>query len=639
MSLDDLKFKIKEEIPISNIIGNYISLKRTGTSLVAICPFHSDTKPSMHVNDSKKIYKCFACGAAGDAITFVMKSQHLEYVDALKDICNKVGLHFESYQEERKANPKTEMAKKILSKAAQLYRKLATTHKFAPYDDFIKNRGLDEEIAGTYSLGYANSKNSLYDYIQSIKDEQDRKFAREIAFELSLIKTNQNDPENHYDTFRERIIFPIWDQFGQVIGFTSRATRENQVPKYMNSKDSFVFNKSNLLYGFHLAKNAIREKDFVILVEGNMDQIALYHHGFTNSVAIMGVALGAQSLERLMTLTKNVILALDSDNAGHMATKRINQQLAEKGIVAKYIEFLPSKDPDEFLKNDGRIKLQEKIDNAEAAFDILLNKLIPEKLPEIVDKKLVILNDAFELLSPLQLNLAATERVVAFAKKIGLKADANQIIGNYTEFLKRKAPNTTFSKASSVPKSTESAHSASENEENVNISSSGDEKVDLEIIHRPLSRMEKQLVQELVQIPTLITLANLNEILDLVESDEVKKYIGKIGKIILEVDENEYSSIALNLTDGPEYSADLKEAVASAVFKYRSKELDTKNKNRLLHDLKIKLMTEKLLTQKEELKQKQPKLDTQEELNSLFLEIADIEKKLQAIKKLKPDYK
>ena len=143
----------------------------------------------------------------------------------------------------------------------------------------------------------------------------------------------------------------------------------------------------------------------------------------------------------------------------------------------------------------------------------------------------------------------------------------------------------------------------------------------------------------MVQIPTLITLANLNEILDLVESDEVKKYIGKIGKIILEVDENEYSSIALNLTDGPEYSVDLKEAVASALFKYRAKELDTKTKNRLLHDLKIKLMTEKLLNQKEALKQKQPNLDTQEELNALFLEIAEIEKKLQAIKKLKPDYK
>jgi len=639
MSLDDLKLKIKEEIPISSIIGNYLPLKRTGSSLVAICPFHSDTKPSMHVNDTKKIYKCFACGAAGDAITFVMKSQHLEYVDALKDICSKVGLHFESYQEERKANPKTEMAKKILSKTAQLYRKLATTNKFPAYNDFIKNRGLDEEIAGTYSLGYANNKNSLYEYIQSIKDEKDRKFAMDVAFELSLIKTNQNDPENHYDTFRERIIFPIWDQFGQVIGFTSRATRDHQVPKYMNSKDSFVFNKSNLLYGFHLAKNAIREKDFVILVEGNMDQIALYHHGFTNSVAIMGVALGAQSLERLMTLTKNVILALDSDNAGFIATKRINQQLAEKGIVAKYIEFLPSKDPDEFLKNEGRIKLQEKIDNAEAAFDVLLGKLIPEKLPEIVDKKLAILNDAFELLSPLHLNLAATERVVAFAKKIGLKADANQILANYTEFLKRKAPISNFPKASSMPKSVETANLSLEIEENLNISPVTEEKAVEEFSHRPLSKMEKQLVQELVQIPTLITLANLNEILDLVESDEVKKYIGKIGKIILEVDENEYSSIALNLTDGPEYSVDLKEAVASALFKYRAKELDTKTKNRLLHDLKIKLMTEKLLNQKEALKQKQPNLDTQEELNALFLEIAEIEKKLQAIKKLKPDYK
>jgi DNA primase len=639
MSLDDLKQKIKEEIPISNIIGNYLAIKRSGSSMVAICPFHGDTKPSMHVNDSKKIYKCFACGAAGDAITFVMKSQNLDYIDALKDICSKQGLHFESYQEERKSNPKIEMGKKILSKTAQLYRKMATTHKHAAYDDFIKNRGLDEEIAAAYSLGFATSKNSLYEYLSSIPNETERAFAISIAQELTLIRTNPNNPENHYDTFRERIIFPIWDQFGQVIGFTSRAIRDDQQPKYMNSKDSFLFNKGNLLYGLHLAKNAIREKDFVILVEGNMDQIALTHFGFKNSVAVMGVALGPQSLERLLTLTKNIYVAMDSDKAGFIAMKRINTQLAEKGIVPKYLEFTPEKDPDEFLKAQGAIKLQEKIDNAVSCFDVLLEKAIPEKLPEIVDKKLAILNEAFEILSPLHLQLAATERVVNFAKRIGLKADSNQIVTNYSEFISKKSTNNFIPKASSVPKQQESTPNIEEYEKNLvenELFFSSEEEI---IPFIALTKMEKQVVQELVQLPSLITQSNVNEILDLVNADEVKKYIGKVGTLFLEVDENEYSSIVLNLVDGPEYSPDLKEAVANAIFKYKPKELDSKSKTRLIHDLKTKLQTEKLLLRKEELKQKQLSLDTQEELNQLFSEITKIEKELQAIKKLKPEKK
>lgn len=638
MSLEDLKQKIRDDFPISTIIGNYLSIKSSGSSKVAVCPFHSDTKPSMHINDNKKIYKCFACGAAGDVITFVMKHRNLDYRDALKEICDKNGLHFESYLDERKTNPKIEMGKKILSRAALLYRKIATESGTGPYAEFIKKRGLTEETAQTYSLGFATNKNSLLDYLTSIPNVKDREFAISIAKELSLIKTNPKNPDNHYDTFRERIIFPIWDHLGQVIGFTSRAIRPDQEPKYMNSKDSFLFNKSNLLYGLHLAKNAIREKDSVILVEGNMDQIALYHYGFKNSVAVMGVALGPQSLERLLTLTKNVYLALDSDDAGFKAMKRINTQLAEKGIIAKYIEFSPEKDPDEFLKAQGAIKLQEKLDQAVAAYDVLLDELIPEKLPEIVDKKLAILNLAFELMAPMKMQLSATERIVNFAKKIGLKADSAQILNNYSEFLNNiKTPTQNFSKASFVPNKKEIEKNI---EENAIFSNENefypimDEETIPEI---KLSKVEKILVQELVQVPTLLSERNANELLALVDTDEVKKYIGKVSKLILEVDENEYTTLALNLVDNPEYSLDLKEAVADAIFKFKPRELDSKTKARLIYDLKNKVQSEKLKLKKEDLKKLQATVETQDEINNLLREISEIEKNIQAIKKQKPE--
>lgn len=641
MSLDELKLKIKEEIPISSVIGNYLAIKKSGSSLVSLCPFHSDSKPSMHINDSKKIFKCFACDAAGDAISFVMKYRNLDYVDALKEICQKQGINFDSYQEEKKTNPKMEMAKKILTKTAQLYRKTATTHKFPPYDEFIKKRGLNEEIATTYSLGFAPARNSLCDYLSSIPNEKERAFALSTAEELGLIKRDRNNPEAHYDTFRDRIIFPIWDQFGQVVGFTSRAIRDDQKAKYMNSVDSFIFNKRNILYGFHLAKNAIREKDAVILVEGNMDQVALYNNGFHNTVAVMGTALGGPSLERLVTMTKNVYLSLDSDNAGFIAMERINRQLSEKGIIAKYLEFSPQKDPDEFLKAQGPLAFQTKLDNATPAFDVLLNKIIPEKLPEVLDRKLEILNKAFEMLSPMRSHLAATERVVGVAKRLGLKSEPSQIVKNYEEFLEKideKEKN-----AARFQKKNGSAESASveENDDQENdlnalqISELNLQRNEKILPKRSLSKIEKLVVQELVQLPALISEESALELLDFVSSDEVKKYIGKVKKVILEIDESEYASVISNLTSSPEYSSELKEAVSSALFKYKVRELDSKTKSKLLSDLKIKLQMEQLKNKKEEIKNLQKECVSEEEVTNLLQNLSEVEKQLQALKKTK----
>jgi DNA primase len=636
MSLDDLKQKIKEEIPISSVIGNYLSIKRSGSAMVSLCPFHGDTKPSMNINDSKKIFKCFACGAAGDAITFVMKHRSLDYVEALKEICQKQGINFDSYQEERKVNPKMEMAKKILTRAALLYRKIGASNQFPPYTSFIKNRGLNDEIATTYSLGFAPNKSSITDYLKSIPDPKDRDFAISVALDIGLIRRDKNNPDAQYDTFRDRIIFPIWDQFSQVVGFTSRAIRDDQKAKYMNSVESFVFNKSNILYGFHLAKNAIREKDSVILVEGNMDQIALYHNGFLNTVAVMGVALGTSSLERIISLTKNVYLALDSDRAGFIAMERINKQLAEKGIVAKYLDFSPQKDPDDYLKAHGALALQEKIENAIPAIDVLLNNLIPEKLPEVLDRKLEILHKAFDVVAPLRSDLSATERVVGLAKRLGLKAEPSQIIKNYEDHL---------SKSTDKPKFVQPKKEVIEDsgpmyrDEDFIPHEDNETPFDIEVSPPEiyLSKMEKLLVQELVQLPSLLNMDKMNEILDLVTNDEVKKYIGKIRRITMEVDDREYESVVLNLTNTSEYSIDLREVVTSAFYNYKPKDADKKTKSRILFDLKNKLHTEQLKNKKEEIKKLQQTCDSEEVMTGLLNQLTEIEKTIQIIKNSKPE--
>ncbi len=654
MSLDELKIKIKEEVPISSVIGSYLSIKKSGAAYLSLCPFHSDSKPSMHINDNKKMFKCFSCEAAGDSIAFVMKYRNIDFIEALKEICQKQGINFESYQEEKKSNPKLEMARKILTKTAQLYRKTATTHKFIPYDDFIKKRGLDEEIASTYNLGYAQAKNSLCDYLGSIPNESDRTFAETIALELGLIKKDLHHSSSHYDTFRERIIFPIWDQLGQVIGFTSRAIRDDQKAKYMNSIDSFIFNKRNILYGLHLAKNAIRENDAVILVEGNMDQVALYHNGFHHTVAIMGIALGASSLEKLLSLTKNIYLALDTDAAGFSAMERINRQLAEKGVVAKYLEFSPQKDPDEFLQIQGALSLHAKIETASAAFDVLLNRLIPEKLPEVLDRKLEILNNAFELISPLRSHLAAIERVVAFAKRLGLKSESSQIVKNYEEYLavneaKEKASLRFQTKVKKVEKiySDESDDQSEYPEYNdleehrgngkslLEISELDHEKLSAELPKIIMSRAEKHLLQELVQLPVLFSEENSLELLDFVTSDEVKKYVGKVKKLLLEIDESEYLSVISNLTNGPDYSLELREAVSSALFKYKVRELDSKTKAKIIHDLKIKLQMELLKTEKDQIKILQQNCQSESEMIKFLQSLSAIEKSLQDFKKTK----
>lgn len=619
MSLQNLREKIVTEIPISELITRYgINLTRKPSGYVGVCPFHADTNPSMSVSDDKRIYKCFACGAGSTHFDFVMNLHHLSFGEALKDICEKFNLDYDSYIDKKEKSQKHIYAEKIVKVASELYYKIG--HAGNPlFLEFVKNRQLSNEIVENYKLGMSLGKNSIVEYIKSLPATTQGEVLN-VALEIGLIKYSDRT-KSHYDTFRDRVIFPIWDHFGKIIGFTSRATNDKQLPKYLNSQESFLFNKRNLLYGLHLAKPSIRKRDAVILVEGNMDQIALFKKGFENTVAVMGTALGDNSLRTIKQLTSHVYLGLDNDTAGHTAAKRINRQFLHAGIIPNYISFAPHKDPDDFLKENGSsIELEKRIENARPFVDVLFEMSLPSEGLDILDNKLKALESAFELISPLGTDLRATERILKWAHKLGLQSAPEKIIDNYEQYLKRHE------------------NTLSQQSHNINLESESDTEIEALLVQNPhanevpndektLTKVEETLICALIEHPDCLEHDQMSDLLDFMGSDRVKQYILRLREIIFEIDISEFKNFAINLSK--EYG--LEEVALKGVNKIKNIRLEKEKAKKIITDLEKKLMRESLKAKKEILKDKRSTLQTEEQLSNLLTEIHQIEKKLNSL--------
>jgi DNA primase len=606
MALSDLKDLIKDT-PISQIVGSYIKLSIRGNHIEGLCPFHPDKKPSLIVNDQKKLFMCFACQTGGDAITFVQKFKGVGFVDALKDLAQIIGVQFSQYEEEKKKNPKVEMARKILSRAVKIYRKTKPTQI---YLDFLKNRKLDKETCDNFSLGLSPNNSVISGYLNSLPDGEEKNLALGIAEEIGIIKMDRQ----HFDTFRDRIMFPIWDRFGHIQGFTSRALYDRQKAKYMNSVGSFIFDKKNLLYGFHLAKNEISKRDSVIVCEGNMDLIALHKFGFTNSIAIMGLGLGEQSMNVLKNLTTNFYLGLDSDDAGLMASERINHQLMLQGIIPKYLDFAPYKDPDEYLENEGALKLAELIEGAPAFVDALIEKAIPEKIPTLMDKKLEILKSAFSLLAPLGNTLEASERILNMAKALGLKSDSAQINQAFESYLKD--------------------HPEDRQHHAITKIQAPKEFPKPNIVKNPevLTLGEKLFIQEIIQNPEYLTHAKISEMLDLVGQSEVSLLVSRLKKVYFEIDEGEFPTMVMALINSGELSLPLREVAGAALYRYKPVETKEEIKNQVFSDIKAKILEDRLLGQKKMLKLEIENCSDEKTLDPLMQKLLGIEKELKNLK-------
>lgn len=362
--------KIKERLNIVDLLGSYIKLEKAGKNMKARCPFHNEKTPSFFVSPERDSYYCFGCGAKGDIFTFVEQFEGVDFFGALKMLAERTGVTLERSGFEKKDDK--EAIFNCLETACQFFE--ANLPKSNSAQKYLEKRGLNEKTIKEWRIGFVSDDwRTLYDYLNA------RKFGDNEIEQAGLIKRNER---SFYDRFRGRIMFPIRDSVGRVVGFTGRILPENddgKSAKYLNSPETAVFNKSRILFGFDLAKLAIKKFDYTVIVEGQMDIIMCHQSGFQNVVATSGTALTPEHLTLLRRISNRVIMAFDADKAGFAAATKAWQLALSLGMEVKIAEFKEGKDPAEILLGaDGQEKLKESLKSSMHIIDFYLAKILAE---------------------------------------------------------------------------------------------------------------------------------------------------------------------------------------------------------------------------------------------------------------------
>jgi len=382
---DNIVEEIKSRCNIVDVIGRHVQLKKTGGNHKGLCPFHNEKTPSFVVSEDKQIFTCFGCGATGDVIEFTQRFNNMDFQGAIEKLADEYSIELKNtgFGTEGKKVQLYEVNRE----AAAFFYKCFTKepNKAATY---MKSRGLEPNILRKFGIGYADDQwQSLYELLKG-KGYQD-----ELLLSLGLVSSSNN---RIFDKFRDRVIFPIINTRGKVVGFGGRAIGDG-MPKYLNSHESAVFQKKNNLYGLNLTREDINREDCAILVEGYMDVISLYQHGVRNVSASLGTALTENQAAMLKRYTSNIVLAYDADEAGQTAALRGMEILYKAGCNVKVLDIPDGKDPDDFVRKNGREAFLELVRQATPFMDYKLRRL----------KK--------------QVDLNTTEGSVAFLKKAALE--------------------------------------------------------------------------------------------------------------------------------------------------------------------------------------------------------------------------
>lgn len=357
---DDLIEEIRSRNDIVDVISSYVKLKKQGATYFGLCPFHNEKSPSFSVTPGKQMYYCFGCGEGGNVYSFIMKYENYSFVEAVKLLADRAGITLpeaEYSEEERKRADLRANLLEINKKAAMYFHHQLKSEKGQIGLKYFNERGLDNETIVRFGLGYSTkTSNDLYQYMKTFG------YSDDILKESGLFSFSE---KGTYDKFWNRVMFPILDINSRVIGFGGRVMGEGE-PKYLNSPETKIFEKSRNLYGMNFAR--ISRKPYLLICEGYMDVIALHRAGFTNAVAALGTAFTDQHAMLIKRYVKEVVLTFDSDGAGRKAALRAIPILKRAGIAMKVLDMTPYKDPDEFIKNLGADEYQKRIDNAMNSF-------------------------------------------------------------------------------------------------------------------------------------------------------------------------------------------------------------------------------------------------------------------------------
>ena len=445
--------KLLDSLKIEEVVGEFVDLKKSGSSYKGLCPFHADTNPSFSVKPEKRICKCFVCGSGGNAINFYSKIKNIPYMEAVKELAQKY-----------RVNIKEHNAKNIDIDNEKFYQIMEDSHNFfidkifaqesRTALNYLANRGLDTDLIKEHRLGYAPAKwSELYEFLK------EKNYSDEDLLTLGLIK--QNEEGRIYDTFRNRIIFPIYSISNRIIAFGGRTLeKDNSTPKYINSPDTPIFKKGKNIYGIERAVN-IRNKNYSILMEGYMDVLSANIFDFDTSVAPLGTALTVEQAQLIKRYSSNILLCFDTDKAGKTATERASFILKSQGFNIRVLDFENAKDPDEYLRKNGKEAFLEVVKNSLEIFEFLYELYSSEyDLTNIIAKQNFI--DRFkEFFTCLTTDLEKEVYLKNLSEKIEISADILRktlieknkkkfVINDYTEKKEELLEKKEFKKANNL---------------------------------------------------------------------------------------------------------------------------------------------------------------------------------------------
>lgn len=426
---NDFVRQLKEQVNIADVVGEFVRLRKAGANHMGLCPFHAERSPSFSVNEKKGIYYCFGCQRGGDVVSFLQEVQAMSFVDAVKSLAARVGAKLPpefsrgasvGASQSNAANPALEIYYKLNRFVAQFYHEQLMGPGGAAAREYLTARGVSQETIKKNYLGYAPAAwGDLVDFLTERKAPLDK------AEALGLIRKKEMKDaggRQHYDLFRDRVIFPVTDLRGRVIAFGGRALGETDGPKYLNSPETPVFKKGNQLFGLFQAQKDVRADDICVLVEGYMDCLALHQAGIGWAVATLGTALTSKQIQILKRFTKNIVVLFDGDSAGQEAAKRAMELFLDEDLVVRGIALPDELDPDEYVRAKGADALREKIQNAPYLLDTRILEIV-EKAGAHVEGKARAAEQIVPWLVKLNSDTARAFRIEQVAGMLSISTD------------------------------------------------------------------------------------------------------------------------------------------------------------------------------------------------------------------------
>ena len=416
---DDKIQQMRDGVDIYELVSRYVQLKRSGANHVGLCPFHSEKSPSFSVNPGRQIFKCFGCGVGGDAFEFLMRIEGLSFPEAAQRIAGEMGIDIEerklSAEEDRRRQERDRLQRVNAIAAEFFHRQLLDSPEAEGCRQYLNQRGYGRTSAAEYQLGYAPDS---WDALSTHLRQQGVDLAE--ARTLGLIRSRDKG-DGDYDLFRGRLIFPIHDLSGRIVAFGGRILGEGQ-PKYINSPESPIYHKGQILFGLYGARQAIRQAAEVILVEGYFDQLALARAGVANAVATCGTALTTEHAQLIKRYAKRALLLFDNDSAGRSATFKSMELLLPSGLEVAVVELEAGEDPDSFLQKRGKEAFVEKQQAARPVIELFMQVQLAAASPGPVGVSRAaqqVLEKLVLLPNPLELDLSIKE----LAQRTGIEVD------------------------------------------------------------------------------------------------------------------------------------------------------------------------------------------------------------------------